>query len=159
MKFILWKTVWNLYHLGPHLSKKNLLLLHILFLYKDLLSYKMNEIGQDIWKVQIFWEIKKNIKFYFLGKVKTQVSYPESHPQRSGQRPRPVDWVWPGSWSPIHPRKREILSEISLSSLPPPNSQMGKRTASWNCLLPSEIWKKIWRIICKKNSREFSYRY
>lgn len=59
MKFILWKTVWNLHHLWSHLSKKNLLLLHILFLYKDLLSYKMNEIGQDIWKVQIFWEIKK----------------------------------------------------------------------------------------------------
>lgn len=36
-------------------------------------------------------KLKKQHKILFLGKVKTQVSYPESHPQRSGQRPRPVD--------------------------------------------------------------------
>lgn len=38
-----------------------------------------------------FSEKLKKHKISFLGKVKTQVSYPESHPPRSGQHPRPVD--------------------------------------------------------------------
>lgn len=151
MKFILWKTVWNLYHLGPHLSKKKLLYSYTFYFYtKTCFLTKWMKLAKIYEKCKFSEKLKKH-KILFLGKVKTQVSYPESHPQRSGQRPRPVDWVWPESWSPIHPRKREILSEISLSSLLPPNSQMGKRTASWNCLRPSKIWKKIWRIICKKN--------
>lgn len=59
-----------------------------------------------------FSEKLKKHKILFWGKVKTQVSYPESHPQRSGQHPRPVDWVWLGS---IQSLSSDALTEDTLS--------------------------------------------